>query len=132
MLQISTGKFFDTKDTHDTIHRGVLYSNFHMLSGDCIKTQSGNLSPAARWGDIETFACEVIERQPNVFAAGAILSVGPDVFIHYFAAVRESLCPQIRGAIPRTSLLRCRHTSRERFAQPAYREALHRPWRKRV
>jgi hypothetical protein len=87
MLQISTGKFFDTKDTHDTIHRGVLYSNFHMLSGGCIKTQSGNLSPAARWGDIETFVCEVIERQPNVFAAGAILSVGPDAFIHDFAAV---------------------------------------------
>jgi hypothetical protein len=87
MLQISTGKFFETKDTHDTIHRGVLYSNFHMLSGDCIKTQAGNLSSAARWGDIETLVCEVIERQPNVFAAGVVLSVGPDAFIHDFAAV---------------------------------------------
>ncbi|QCP48327.1 hypothetical protein FAZ95_03480 [Trinickia violacea] len=87
MLQISTGKFFNTEDTYNTIHRGVLYSNFQMLPGDCITTQAGSLSPAARWGDIGTLVCEVIERQPNVRAAGVILSVGPDAFIHDFAAV---------------------------------------------
>ncbi|WP_260436125.1 hypothetical protein [Burkholderia sp. Bp9143] len=87
MLQISTGKFFNTNETYDTIHRGVLYSNLHTLPGDCITTPAGNLSPAARWGDIETLVCEVIERQPNVRAVGVILSVGPDAFIHDFAAV---------------------------------------------
>lgn len=87
MLQISTGKFFNTADTHDTIHRGVLYSNFHMLPDDCITTRAGTLSPAARWGDIETLVCEVIERQPDIWAAGAILSIGPDAFINDFAAV---------------------------------------------
>ncbi|PXX38267.1 MULTISPECIES: hypothetical protein [Burkholderia] len=87
MLQISTGKFFNTTETYDTIHRGVLYSNLHTLLGDCITTPAGNLSPAARWGDIETLVCEVIERQPNVRAVGVILSVGPDAFIHDFAAV---------------------------------------------
>ncbi|NRE46387.1 hypothetical protein [Burkholderia pseudomallei] len=87
MLQISTGKFFNTNVTYDTIHRGVLYSNLHTLPGDCITTPAGNLSPAARWGDIETLVCEVIERQPNVRAVGVILSVGPDAFIHDFAAV---------------------------------------------
>jgi len=58
-----------------------------MLPNDCITTQAGSLSAAARWGDIETLVCEVIERQPNIRAAGMIASVGPDTFIHDFAAV---------------------------------------------
>ncbi|EIF31914.1 hypothetical protein BCh11DRAFT_07467 [Burkholderia sp. Ch1-1] len=87
MLQISTGKFFDTDDTYNTIHRGVLYSNLRLMHVDCVTTQVGTLSPAARWGDIETLVCEVVERQPNILAAGTILSVGPDAFINDFAAV---------------------------------------------
>ncbi|CAE6754022.1 hypothetical protein [Paraburkholderia nemoris] len=87
MLQISTGKFFDTDETFDTTHRGVLYSNFRTMADDNISTQAGNLLSAARWGDIETFVCEVFERQPKLIAAGVVASVGPDAFIHDFAAV---------------------------------------------
>lgn len=87
MLQISTGKFFDTDATFDTTHRGVLYSNFQTLGGDTISTQAGNLLAATRWGDIETFVCEVFERQPKLIAPGVVGSVGPDSFIHDFAAV---------------------------------------------
>ncbi|OBR53099.1 hypothetical protein [Paraburkholderia tropica] len=84
MLQISTGKFFGTGETYDTLHRGVLYSNFGMFSRDSITTEAGSLSSAARWGDIESLVCEVIERQPS---PGVLISVGPDAFIHDFAAV---------------------------------------------
>ncbi|WP_322046642.1 hypothetical protein [Paraburkholderia sp. J67] len=87
MLQISTGKFFNTDDTRETIHRGVLYSNFRVFRDDCMTTPAGTLSAAVQWRDVQTLVCEVVERQPNVWAAGAILSVGPDTFVNDFAAV---------------------------------------------
>ncbi|WP_175995725.1 hypothetical protein [Burkholderia stabilis] len=87
MLQISTGKFFSTEDMRETIHRGVLYSNFQIRPDGCITTKAGTLSAAARWRDVQTLVCEVIERQPNVWVPGAIVSVGPDTFINDFAAV---------------------------------------------
>jgi hypothetical protein len=87
MLQISTGKFFNTADMRETIHRGVLYSNFQMHPDGCITTQAGTLSATAQWRDVQTLVCEVIERQPNVWVAGAVMSVGPDTFINDFAAV---------------------------------------------
>ncbi|MEI7296246.1 hypothetical protein WCQ02_29235 [Paraburkholderia tropica] len=87
MLQISTGKFFNTDDMRETIHRGVLYSNFRVFRDDCMTTPAGTLSAAVQWRDVQTFVCEVVERQPNVWAASAILSVGPDTFVNDFAAV---------------------------------------------
>lgn len=87
MLQISTGKFFNTDDMQETIHRGVLYSNFRIFRDECMTTQAGTLSAAVRWRDIQTLVCEVVERQPNVRVAGAIVSVGPDTFVNDFAAV---------------------------------------------
>jgi hypothetical protein len=87
MLQISTGKFFNTETMRETIHRGVLYSNFQIRPDGCITTQAGTLSAAARWRDVKTLVCEVIERQPNVWVAGTVTSVGPDTFINDFAAV---------------------------------------------
>jgi hypothetical protein len=87
MLQISTGKFFDTDDLRETIHRGVLYSNFDVGSDERIITQVGTMAGAARWRDVRTLICEVVERQPNVWVAGMISSVGPDTFINDFAAV---------------------------------------------
>ncbi|CAE6696497.1 hypothetical protein [Paraburkholderia domus] len=87
MLQISTGKFFNTENTRETIHRGVLYSNFQIRPDGCITTQAGTLSAAARWRDVQTLVCDVIERQPDIRAAGVITSVGPDTFINDFAAV---------------------------------------------
>ncbi|SDI13108.1 hypothetical protein SAMN05216466_12774 [Paraburkholderia phenazinium] len=87
MLQVSTGKFFNTEDMRETIHRGVLYSNFQIRPDGCIATQAGTLSAAARWRDVQTLVCEVIERQPNVWMGGMITSVGPDTFINDFAAV---------------------------------------------
>lgn len=87
MLQISTGKFFNTENTRETIHRGVLFSNFQGWPDECITTQAGTLSAAARWRDVQTLVCEVIERQPDIRAAGVITSVGPDAFINDFAAV---------------------------------------------
>ncbi|MFX1803061.1 hypothetical protein PWR66_05290 [Paraburkholderia sp. A1RO-5] len=87
MLQISTGKFFNTENMRETIHRGVLYSNFQIRPDGCITTKAGTLSAAARWRDVQTLVCEVIERQPNVWVPGTVASVGPDTFINDFAAV---------------------------------------------
>lgn len=87
MLQISTGKFFNTEDMRETIHRGVLYSNFQIRPDGCITTKVGTLSAAARWRNVQTLVCEVIERQPNVWVPGTVASVGPDTFINDFAAV---------------------------------------------
>lgn len=44
MFQISTGKFFDTEDMRETIHRGVLYSNFQIRPDGCITTKARTLS----------------------------------------------------------------------------------------
>ena len=87
MLQISTGKFFDIKETFDTTHRGVLYTNYLMLGDDRISTPAGTMRSAVRWRDIETVVCEVVERQPKVYAPGAVVSVAADSFINDFAAV---------------------------------------------
>lgn len=92
MLQISSGKFYETTDIDQiyiTTHRGVLYTNYIFLP-DRITTSIGDLSPAARWGDLQTIACEVTERLPKPGGqmwAGQVISVGPDTFIQDFSAL---------------------------------------------
>jgi len=90
MLQISTGKFFETAEFYETVHRGVLYTNLFMLRDEGIDTPAGKILPVTRWGDVEAVTCEVIERQPKYgpnLTPGLLISVGPDTFIHDFAAI---------------------------------------------
>ncbi len=92
MLQISSGKFYETADPDQlyvTTHHGVLYTNYLFL-GDRTTTPVGDLLPAARSGDLQTIVCNVTERLPKrggQIRAGDIVSVGPDTLIHDFAAL---------------------------------------------
>lgn len=92
MLQISTGKFYESGDPeqlHITLHRGVLYTNYNFLP-ERIVTKVGDLVSAAGWGDLQTVVSEVTERLPNPggqMIAGSLVSVGRDVMINDFAAL---------------------------------------------
>lgn len=90
MLQVSSGKFYAGLDVYETVHRGVLYTNYRMLPDDVINTSSGKLLSATGWNGIATTVCELIERLPKYSetpSPGTPTSVGPDVFIHDFAAI---------------------------------------------
>ena len=92
MLQISSGKFYETNDPDQlyiTVHRGVLYTNYHFMP-DRITTLVGDLLPSARWGDLQTTVCEVTERLPKPggqIRAGDVASVAQDALIQDFAAL---------------------------------------------
>ncbi|MBJ9625736.1 hypothetical protein [Burkholderia multivorans] len=61
-----------------------------MLPDDVINTSSGRLLPATGWNGIATAVCELTERLPKYSETplpGTLISVGPDTFIHDFAAI---------------------------------------------
>src|SRR4051812_10255137 len=67
MLQISTGKFYETTDQEKlyiTVHRGVFYTNYNFL-GDRIITPVGDLLSAARYEGFQVVIGEVAERLPK-------------------------------------------------------------------
>ena len=92
MLQISSGKFYEANDPEQlyiTLHRGVLYTNYHFMR-DRITTSVGDLLPSARWGDLQTIVCEVTERLPKPggqIRAGDVASIAQDTLIQDFAAL---------------------------------------------
>ncbi|MDD2467464.1 MAG: hypothetical protein PHI97_26065 [Desulfobulbus sp.] len=93
MLQISTGKFFETTDPeqlYETTHRGVLYTNYNFFD-DRISTCAGDILPVARWGDFQTITCEVIERLPkpnrDPMPGDVVSAGGQDTMIQDFAAL---------------------------------------------
>jgi hypothetical protein len=78
------------KNVYETVHRGILYTNYRMLPDDVISTSSGRLLAATGWNGIATAVCELIERLPKHSETplpGTVISVGPDTFIHDFAAI---------------------------------------------
>lgn len=93
MLQISTGKFYSSTDPdaiYETLHRGVLYTNYRFMLLDRIETGVGVLLPAKSSGGVSAVVCEVPERLPKPLGqiqAGQIISVGPDFLIRDFAAI---------------------------------------------
>lgn len=93
MLQISTGKFYASTDSdaiYETLHRGVLYTNYRFMLLERIETGVGVLLPAKNSGGVNAVVCEIPERLPKPngpIQAGQIVSVGPDFLIRDFAAI---------------------------------------------
>jgi hypothetical protein len=92
VLQVSSGKFFSSIEPDNlyvTTHRGVLYTNYRFLR-DRVTTVVGDILPATAYSDLRTVTCEVLDRMPRpggIDQQGAIVSVGPDVFINDFSAL---------------------------------------------
>ncbi|HLH72957.1 MAG TPA: hypothetical protein VKX96_06710, partial [Chloroflexota bacterium] len=90
MLQISTGKFFNTAKLHETPYRGVYYTNYKSFGCAKIETPVGVLLPSNLGSDVSTLTYEVVERieaHPNSPVAGEVISTGGDVVANDFAAV---------------------------------------------
>jgi hypothetical protein len=93
MLQISTGKFYASTNpdaVYETLHRGVLYTNYKFMVLDRIETGVGVLLPAKSAGGVTGVVCEIPERLPKPSGppqSGQIISVGSDFLIRDFAAI---------------------------------------------
>ena len=90
MLQISTGKFFNTTKLHETPYRGVYYTNYTSFGCAKIETPVGVLLPSNLGSHVSTLTYEVVERieaHPNSPVAGEVISTGGDVVVNDFAAV---------------------------------------------
>lgn len=92
MLQISTGKFYEQSSVDDlfvTVHRGLLYTNYHFLP-DRINTPIGSLLAIRGAGKLCHVVCEVTERLPKPTGetmTGVPVSVGQNAMINDFAAI---------------------------------------------
>lgn len=93
MLQISTGKFYPSTNPdaiYETLHRGVLYTNYEFSLLERIETGVGTILPAKGSRGMSAVVCEIPERLPKPIGpvqAGQIVSVGPDFLIRDFAAI---------------------------------------------
>jgi hypothetical protein len=90
MLQISTGKFFNSTKLHETLYRGVYYTNYRFF--DCVKIETpvGVILPSNLSSGVSTLTYEVVERieaHPNSPVPGEVISTGGDVVANDFAAV---------------------------------------------
>jgi hypothetical protein len=80
MLQISSGKFFNTDELYITERTAVLYSNFKYHS--VIETSIGKLEPIFYGNDnVETYLFKYENRMPK---SGFLIAVGEDVIIEQF------------------------------------------------
>jgi hypothetical protein len=90
MFQISTGKFFQSGKLHETLYRGVYYTNYRVLDDAKIETPAGVLLPSTAGSNPATLTYKVVERieaHPNSPVAGEIVSTGGDMVVNDFAAV---------------------------------------------
>ncbi len=90
MLQISTGKFFNSTKLHETPYRGVYYTNYRSFGCGKIETPVGVLLPSNLGSDVSTLTYEVVERieaHPSSPVPGEVISTGGDVVVNDFAAV---------------------------------------------
>lgn len=90
MLQISTGKFFQSSKLHETLFRGVYYTNYRVFGDAKIETPVGILLPSTARSNLSTLTYEIVERieaHPNSPVAGEIISTGGDMVVNDFAAI---------------------------------------------
>ena len=77
MLQIITGKFFQTEHVFTTLHRGTLYTNYQALGQDSpYKTQIGRILPSTFRSGLATITYELVEKIEGVPAPGVMTSTG--------------------------------------------------------
>lgn len=92
MLQISSAKFYKSDEPTElyiTTHRGVLYTNYRFFDEE-VMDAVGSLRPMVAAGELQTIACEVVERLPKSEDGphpGEIISVAQNELIQDFAAV---------------------------------------------
>jgi hypothetical protein len=90
MLQISTGKFFESSNVHETLYRGVYYTNYRIFDRAKIETPVGILLPSTAGAGLSTLTYEVVERiegYPGGPFPGEIVSTGGDMVVNDFAAI---------------------------------------------
>lgn len=88
MLQINSGKFFRSDDLYRTTQRGVLHSNYDLLT--VLETDSGRLLPTTSATEVSAFVYEVEQRLEAKSRSGqqeVLVAVSPDVLQADFAAV---------------------------------------------
>lgn len=89
MLQISTGKFFNN-ESHETLRRGIYYTNYRPFRDDRIETQVGSLQPVAGVHGLGALIYEIIERiqkLPGGPYAGEVIATSGETLINDFAAI---------------------------------------------
>lgn len=90
MLQIITGKFFNTDNLHKTLHRGVYFTNYRSFNGEPLDTKVGRLLPSTAWTGVRCFTFEITEQLPKINDDGTLagmVSVGGDQIENDFAAI---------------------------------------------
>ena len=90
MLQISSKKFFASTKLHETVHRGVYYTNYRVFSNEQIETPVGLLLPLTSALGLGTMTYEITERieaHPGGIFSGEIVSTGGRTLVNDFGAL---------------------------------------------
>ena len=87
MLQIITGKFFQSENIFTTLHRGTYYTNYQSLGQDAFETSVGRILPSTHRLGIGTLTYELVEKIEGIRASGVMTSTGGEEIVRDFAAV---------------------------------------------
>ncbi len=77
MLQIISGKFFSGDQVHETLHRGVFYTNYRALRPTTLRTDLFRLFPSTNYHGMSSFTYEItekIEKQSPTLQSGELIS----------------------------------------------------------
>jgi len=90
VLQIISGKFFQSGELNERLHRYVFYTNYRSFHGDELRTSVGRLIPSTAMAGLATMMCEVVERLEALTSDGqpsVLISTGGEQLMDDFAAV---------------------------------------------
>lgn len=87
MLQIITGKFFQSENVFSTLLRGTYYTNYHWVDDDAFETSIGRVLPSTRRSGLGTMTYELFEKIEGVSGPGVMISTGGEEIAEDFAAV---------------------------------------------
>ncbi|TCS12316.1 hypothetical protein [Caulobacter sp. BK020] len=79
MLQVITGKFFRPVELYETLHRGVLYTNYQAAKDEPFELPIGRILPSTHGARLTTFTYELTEKLEAVTPDGgmeAMISTG--------------------------------------------------------
>lgn len=87
MLQIITGKFFQSENILTTLHRGTYYTNYQAVEQDAFETIIGRILPSTLRSGLGTLTYELTEKLEGVRGVGVMTSTGGIEIVEDFAAV---------------------------------------------
>ena len=87
MLQIASGKLFQSEPGQRNELRGVLYTNLCLYADMPIETAAGRLLPVNSWRGAKTLVYEFTELIEQPKAVGAVASHGMEPYMNDFAAI---------------------------------------------